>query len=37
MSLYERLGASDGIKAIVDDVVENHLANPALILYENDT
>jgi len=30
MSLYERLGASDGIKAIANDIVENHLANPAI-------
>mgnify|MGYP000302941313 CR=1 FL=1 len=30
MSLYERLGASDGIKAIANDIVENHLVNPAV-------
>ncbi|WP_174873072.1 group I truncated hemoglobin [Vogesella oryzae] len=27
-SLYERLGAEQGIRRIVDDVVANHLANP---------
>jgi len=30
MSLYERLGASEGIKAIANDIVENHLTNPAV-------
>ena len=30
MSLYERLGASQGIKKIADDNVENHLNNPAI-------
>jgi len=30
MSLYERLGASEGIKAIANDIVENHLANTAI-------
>lgn len=30
MSLYERLGESDGIKAIANDIVENHLANPTI-------
>jgi len=30
MSLYERLGASQGIKKIADDIVENHLGNPAI-------
>jgi len=29
-SLYERLGGRDGITAIVDEVVEAHLANPAI-------
>jgi hemoglobin len=29
-SLYERLGGADGIKAIVDDVVSLHLANPLI-------
>jgi len=27
-SLYERLGGAQGISALVDDVVANHLANP---------
>ena len=27
-SLYDRLGGADGISAIVEDVVANHLANP---------
>lgn len=27
-SLYERLGSAEGIAAIVDDVLANHLANP---------
>lgn len=30
MSLYERLGKSDGIKNIANDIVENHLANDAI-------
>lgn len=30
MSLYERLGANDGIEAIANDIVDNHLANPAI-------
>ena len=30
MSLYERLGASEGIKAIANDIVDKHLANPAI-------
>jgi hemoglobin len=30
MSLYERLGASKGIKAIANDIVDNHLSNPAI-------
>ncbi len=30
MSLYERLGASEGIRNIISDVVDNHLANPAV-------
>lgn len=29
-SLYERLGASDGITKIAHDVVDNHLNNPAI-------
>jgi hemoglobin len=29
-SLYDRLGGAAGISAIVDDVVANHLANPAV-------
>ncbi|PTN08184.1 group 1 truncated hemoglobin [Mangrovibacterium marinum] len=29
-SLYERLGGSDGITKLVDDIVENHLTNPAV-------
>lgn len=29
-SLYERLGAADGIRRIVDDVVANHLLNPVV-------
>ena len=29
-SLYERLGGSEGIKQIADDVVELHLKNPAI-------
>lgn len=28
MSLYERLGAAEGITEIVDDVIAAHLANP---------
>ena len=30
MSLYERLGASQRIKKIADDIVENHLNNQAI-------
>jgi len=30
MSLYERLGASKGIKAIANDIVDNHLSNPEI-------
>ncbi|MCW8864420.1 MAG: group 1 truncated hemoglobin [Colwellia sp.] len=30
MSLYERLGASEGIKTIVNDIVDNHLTNAAV-------
>ncbi len=30
MSLYERLGASEGITAIANDIVDNHLANPTI-------
>jgi hemoglobin len=30
MSLYERLGASEGINNIAYDIVENHFANPAI-------
>lgn len=29
-SLYERLGSTDGIKRIVDDVMAAHLRNPAI-------
>ena len=29
-SLYERLGGIDGITSIVDDIVENHMNNPAI-------
>jgi len=29
-SLYERLGGSEGITQIANDVVDNHLANPAV-------
>jgi len=29
-SLYERLGATKGITALADDLVENHLANKAI-------
>lgn len=29
-SLYERLGAIEGITSIVDDIIENHMANPAV-------
>ena len=29
-SLYERLGGSDGIEKIVDDIVETHMNNPAV-------
>lgn len=29
-SLYERLGSIEGITAIVDDIVENHMSNPAV-------
>lgn len=29
-SLYERLGSSEGIKQIANDVVELHLKNPAI-------
>jgi len=30
MSLYERLGSTNGIKSIANDIVENHLKNPAI-------
>lgn len=30
MSLYERLGASEGIKTIANDIVDNHLTNDAI-------
>ncbi|MHB1122923.1 MAG: group I truncated hemoglobin [Ramlibacter sp.] len=30
VSLYDRLGRFDGITRIVHDVMENHLANPAI-------
>ena len=29
-TLFEKLGGTDGIAAIVDDVVENHMNNPAI-------
>lgn len=29
-SLYQRLGGTDGIAAIVDDVIDRHAVNPAL-------
>ncbi|WP_303918165.1 group 1 truncated hemoglobin [Draconibacterium sediminis] len=29
-SLYERLGGIEGITSIVDDIVENHMSNPAV-------
>lgn len=29
-SLYERLGGSQGISNIVDDIVENHMNNPGI-------
>ena len=29
-TLFERLGGTDGISMIVDDVVENHMNNPAV-------
>lgn len=29
-SLYERLGGSEGISKIANDVIDNHLANPAI-------
>ncbi len=29
-SLYERLGGIEGITSIVDDIVENHMTNPAV-------
>jgi hypothetical protein len=29
-SLYERLGGSSGIAALVDDIVEAHMANPRI-------
>lgn len=29
-SLYERLGGSDAIRRIADDLVENHAANPRI-------
>ncbi len=30
-SLYERLGAADGIAALVDDIVDAHLNNPVIM------
>ena len=30
LTLYERLGGSEGIAALVDDVVEEHMNNPAV-------
>lgn len=29
-SLYERLGGSDGIGALVDDIIKNHMVNPVV-------
>ena len=29
-TLYERLGGAEGIEAIVDDIVEAHMTNPAV-------
>lgn len=29
-SLYERLGGANGITAIIDDILENHMNNPAV-------
>jgi hemoglobin len=29
-SLYDRLGRADGIRRLVDDIVEAHMANPAI-------
>ncbi|RIJ50647.1 group 1 truncated hemoglobin [Maribellus luteus] len=29
-TLYERLGGIDGITSLVDDIVENHMTNPAV-------
>ena len=29
-SLYERLGGAEGISALVDDIVENHIKNPGI-------
>ncbi|WP_163557061.1 group 1 truncated hemoglobin [Halomonas sp. NO4] len=29
-TLFDRLGGSDGIQALVDDIVDAHLANPAI-------
>lgn len=29
-SLYQRLGEIEGITAIVDDIIENHMSNPAI-------
>ena len=29
-SLYERLGGTEGITAIADDLVNNHVANPRI-------
>ena len=29
-SLYERLGGTDGIKSIANDLVDNHYANPVI-------
>ncbi len=29
-SLYKRLGGIDGITSIVDDIVDNHMSNPAV-------
>ena len=29
-SLYERLGRADGIAALVDDIIKNHMINPVI-------
>lgn len=29
-SLYDRLGGAEGISALVDDIVDNHMSNPGI-------